>query len=72
MTRIGRIKFTETDGWYHLYSRLAVHKIVYPLLGAVPMGSREEHCPSQPCDTMSSSQPSLNQWDVLAIIAETT
>ncbi len=37
MTRIGRIKFTETDAWYHLYSRVAAHKGVYPLLHAVPM-----------------------------------
>ena len=36
MPRIGRVKFTETDAWYHLYSRIAAHKGVYPLSESVP------------------------------------
>jgi putative transposase len=36
MPRIGRVKSTETDAWYHLYSRIAAHKGVYPLSEAVP------------------------------------
>ena len=31
MARVGRIKFTETDAWCHLYSRIAAHKGEYPL-----------------------------------------
>ncbi len=37
MPRIGRLKFTQTDAWYHLYSRVAAFKGEYPLLEAVPM-----------------------------------
>ena len=38
MTRVGRIKFTETDAWYHLYSRVAQrHKGEYPLSEPAPM-----------------------------------
>lgn len=37
MTRVGRIKFTETDAWYHLYSRVATHKGEYPLSEPAPM-----------------------------------
>ncbi len=36
MPRIGRMKYTETDAWYHLCSRIAAHKGVYPLSEAVP------------------------------------
>ncbi|RLE29324.1 MAG: hypothetical protein DRJ61_14825 [Acidobacteria bacterium] len=31
MPRIGRIKFSNGDAWYHLYSRIAGHKGEYPL-----------------------------------------
>ncbi|NOZ96048.1 MAG: hypothetical protein GXP47_15115 [Acidobacteria bacterium] len=37
MPRIGRLKFTQTDAWYHLYSRVAAYKGDYPLSHAVPM-----------------------------------
>ncbi len=37
MPRIGRIKFTGADSWYHVYSRVAAYKGEYPLSGAVPM-----------------------------------
>jgi len=36
MARKTRFKFNETDAWYHLYSRIAAHRGVYPLSGAVP------------------------------------
>lgn len=36
MPRIGRMKFPETDAWYHLCSRIAAHRGVYPLSEAVP------------------------------------
>ena len=37
MPRFGRLKYTETDAWYHLYSRVAAHKGENPLSEAVPM-----------------------------------
>lgn len=37
MPRFGRLKYTETDAWYHLYSRVAAYKGEYPLSEAVPM-----------------------------------
>lgn len=37
MPRLGRLKFEDTDAWYHLYSRIAAFKGDYPLSEAVPM-----------------------------------
>lgn len=37
MARIGRVKFNESDAWYHLCSRVAAHKGVYPLSEPAPM-----------------------------------
>lgn len=37
MPRAGRLKFPETNAWYHLYSRIAAHKGVYPLSDPAPM-----------------------------------
>ena len=36
MPRIGRIKFSNSDAWYHLYSRIAAHKGEYPLSEVAP------------------------------------
>jgi putative transposase len=37
MPRLGRLKFTDADAWYHLYSRIAAFKGDYPLSESVPM-----------------------------------
>ncbi len=37
MPRIGRLKPTGADAWYHLYGRVTAYKGEYPLLEAVPM-----------------------------------
>jgi len=37
MPRIGRIKFSETDAWYHLHARIAGHKGDYCLSEGGPM-----------------------------------
>ncbi len=37
MSRISRMKFPESDAWYHLYSRVAAYKGEYPLLEAASM-----------------------------------
>lgn len=37
MPRVGRIKYNENESWYHLYSRVAAHKGVYPLSEPLPM-----------------------------------
>ncbi len=36
MARVARMKFSETDAWYHLYSRIAAHKGDYCLSEATP------------------------------------
>jgi putative transposase len=36
MPRLGRLKYTDTDAWYHLYSRIAAFKGEYPLSDALP------------------------------------